>query len=87
MLGHLVKCYVHSKGHYFDQTFILTIKMYIFMKSRPCSKLVHFGQNFRSLCQIIENHIVHIRSIFFTPKLIALWSSSRVLKFYIKVLC
>ena len=45
------------------------------MESRPCSKLGHLAQKSRSLSQIIENHILYIRSkICFTTKLIALRS-------------
>ena len=51
-------------------------------------KLGYVGQGSRSLGQIVENNIVHIRSIIsFTPKLIALGQALRVLKFYIKVIC
>ena len=62
------------------------------MESRLCLKLGHVGKKSRSVGQIIENHIVHIRSqISFTPKVIkALWSrlqSFEVSKLYDKVFC
>ena len=55
---------VHSKGHNFDLIFM---KQSEYKSTWPCSKLGHLGQKYRSLGQIIENHIEHIRSIFFTP--------------------
>ena len=45
------------------------------MESRPSLKLGHVRQKSRSLGQIIENHIIHIRSkISFSLKVIALRS-------------
>ena len=59
----LEKSCVHSKGHNFDLIFI---KQPEYKSTWPCSKLGHLGQKYRSLGQIIENHIEHIRSKFFS---------------------
>ena len=58
------------------------------MESKPCLKLGYVGQGSKSLGQIVENNIEHIRSkISFTPNLLPLGQGKRVLKSYIKVIC
>ena len=62
----LEKSCVYSKGHSFDLIFMKLFEQLEYKSTWPCSKLGHLGQKFRSLGQIIENHIVHIRSKFFS---------------------
>ena len=64
----LEKSCEHFKGHNFD---IIFMKQSEYKFTWPCSKLDHLGQKYRSLGQIIENHIVHIRSkLFSNPSLL-----------------
>ena len=51
------------------------------MESRQHSKLDHLAQKCRSLGQILENHIVHIRSKLFShPRFLPQGQGSRVLE-------
>ena len=79
----LEKSPVHSRRQSFIQSSLNFVRIKIYMESRPCLKLGHLGKKSRSVGQIIENHIVHIRSkISFTPKVIkALWSRLQSFEF------
>ena len=51
------------KGTFFF--YLIYMKQSEYKSTWPCSKLGHLGTKFRSLGQIIENHIVYIMSNFF----------------------